>query len=373
MFYQYNKDDIKQSLTLEQVSEVVIALGALPPNVRGDMFITDTICHNLPGEGSEKLYYYDNTKLFKCYTDCGDYFDIFQLVQKAMLLQKNLEWELPQCVAWVAEMFGIAGEISTFDSLGLSEDWALIKRQNNLQEKIDKFVVNDGNNRELKVYDDTILTRLNTVMVNSWSKEGITKDTMNRYGIKYYPKDEKIVIPHWDIDSNLIGIRGRTLIHQEGEWFGKYMPIRMNGQMYNHPLSFALYGLNFNKSNIQAAKVAIIFEGEKSVMKYDSIFGSGNNISVASCGSSISTHQYKLLCDLGVEEIVIAFDRQFKELGDKEFQNHTRSLQSLANKFNNYVKVSCMFDKEKKLDYKSSPIDHGKEVFLDLFQNRIFL
>ncbi len=372
MFYQYNKDEIKQSLTLEQVSEVVIALGALPPNVKGNMFITDTICHNMPGEGSEKLYYYDNTQLFKCYTDCGEYFDIFELVQKAMLIQKDLEWELPQCVAWVAEMFGIAGEINGFEDLGLTDDWSLIKKTNHLQEKIDKMLTGEVN-RELKVYNDVILSRLNYVSVNSWLREGITKDTMQKYGIKYYPKDEKIVIPHWDMDDNLIGIRGRTLIGQEGEWFGKYMPIRINGQMYNHPLSFALYGLNFNKANIQNAKVAIIFEGEKSVMLYDSLFGSENNISVASCGSSISTHQYKLLCDLGVEEIVIAFDRQFKELGDKEFQHHTKSLQQLANKFNKYVKITCMFDKEGLLDYKSSPIDHGKDVFLELFKNRIYL
>ena len=372
MFFQYDKDSIKQSLTLEQVSEVVIALGAEPPHVKGNMFMAETICHNMPGEGSLKLYYYDNTKLFKCYTDCGEYFDVFQLVQKAMLLQKDLEWELPQCVAWVAEMFGISGEAGSFDDLGLTDDWEVIKRANHLQDKVDKILNAEGN-RELKIYDDIILSRLNYVPVASWINEGITIETMNRYGIKYYPKDEKIVLPHWDIENNLIGIRGRTLIQQEGEWFGKYMPIRINGQMYNHPLSFALYGLNFNKENIRRAKVAIVLEGEKSVLKYDSMFGSENNITVASCGSSISTHQYKLLYDLGVEEIVIAFDRQFKEIGDKEFQNHTRSLQQLASKFNKYVKVSCMFDKEGFLDYKSAPIDHGKEVFLELFQNRIYL
>lgn len=367
----YNKDEIKQSLTLEQVSEVVIALGAMPPNVKNDMFITDTICHNLPGEGSEKLYYYDNTKLFRCYTDCGEYFDIFQLVQKAMLIQKNNEWELPQCVAWVAEMFGISGEMNGFEDFGLTDDWSLIKKASFTKGKIEKIL--DKGSHRLNVYDDAILNRLNYVTIDSWLKEGISEETMIKYGIKYYPKDEKIVIPHYDNESNLIGIRGRTLIKQEAEWYGKYMPIRINGMMYNHPLSFALYGLNLNKDNITKAKTAIVFEGEKSVMLYDSLFGSSNNISIASCGSTISNYQFQLLRELGVQEIIIAFDRQFKEIGDDEFKRHTKLLTQLASKCNSYMKVSCLFDKEGVLDYKDSPIDKGREIFLELYSNRIFL
>jgi hypothetical protein len=32
-----------------------------------------------------------------------------------------------------------------------------------------------------------------------------------------------------------------------------------------------------------------------------------------------------------------------------------------------------MFDKENLLDYKMSPIDNGKEVFMQLFKERIIL
>ena len=108
-------------------------------------------------------------------------------------------------------------------------------------------------------------------------------------------------------------------------------------------------------------------------MLYDSYFGSDNNISVACCGSSISSHQFELLRELGIQELVIAFDRQFREIGDKEFKSHTKNLQKLADKYKNYVAVSCMFDKNNYLDYKSSPIDHGKEIFLKMFRERIIL
>ena len=58
---------------------------------------------------------------------------------------------------------------------------------------------------------------------------------------------------------------------------------------------------------------------EKSCLKYQSYFGLENDISVACCGSSVSAYQIQLLIEAGAEEIIIAFDRQFKEIGDNEF------------------------------------------------------
>ena len=60
---------------------------------------------------------------------------------------------------------------------------------------------------------------------------------------------------------------------------------------------------------------------EKSCLLYKSYFGLENDISVACCGSSVSAYQIQMLLDAGAEEIIIAFDRQFKEIGDKEFQH----------------------------------------------------
>ena len=79
----YNKDELKNQLTLNQVSQLLAELGGEPTlEKNGTVLIAQTICHNHPGEGSHKLYYYDNTKLFKCYTDCSSTFDIFELIIK---------------------------------------------------------------------------------------------------------------------------------------------------------------------------------------------------------------------------------------------------------------------------------------------------
>lgn len=104
-------------------------------------------------------------------------------------------------------------------------------------------------------------------------------------------------------------MRGRTLCKEEGERFGKYRPLKVGKDLYNHPLGMSLYNLNNSKDNIRLVKKAIVFEGEKSTLLYQSYFGLDNDISVACCGSSLSTYQVQELIDSGAEEIIIAFDR----------------------------------------------------------------
>ena len=91
--YSYNKDEIKEKLTIEDVFELVNALGGEPIWDKGrTSFISKTICHNHIGEGSHKLYYYSNTKLFHCYTDCSPAtFDIFELVKKVKSIAANAD------------------------------------------------------------------------------------------------------------------------------------------------------------------------------------------------------------------------------------------------------------------------------------------
>ena len=143
--------------------------------------------------------------------------------------------------------------------------------------------------------------------------------------------------------------------------------------MYNHPLGFNLYNLNYSKNAIKAFKKAIIFEGEKSPLLYASYFGEENDITVACCGNNLLNYQVQLLISLGVEEIIVAFDKQFKECGDSEWQRLKKNLTNIHVKYGAHVQISYMFDKEDLLDYKDSPIDKGPEVFLHLFQNRIIL
>ena len=143
--------------------------------------------------------------------------------------------------------------------------------------------------------------------------------------------------------------------------------------MYNHPLGYNLYNLNNSKDNIKKIGKAIVFEGEKSCLLYQSYFGHNADISVACCGSAISSRQMDLLINAGAKEIIIAFDKQFQEKGDDEFKHLVRNLKAIHRKYNNFVSISFIFDKQNILGYKDSPIDKGKENFLKLFKNRIVL
>ena len=203
-----------------------------------------------------------------------------------------------------------------------------------------------------------------------WIREGMTQGDMESRGICFNPKTYGIIIPHYDINGNLIGIRERTLI-KENEKYGKYRPSIIGGKMYNHPLGFNLYNLNNSKEAIKLLKKAIVFEGEKSPLLYASYFGKENDISVACCGSSLINYQVQLLLDLGVEEIVVAFDKQFQEIGDKEWEKLTKNLYNIHDKYGRFVQISYMFDKEDRLGYKMAPIDAGPDIFMGLYKERV--
>ena len=110
---------------------------------------------------------------------------------------------------------------------------------------------------------------------------------------------------------------------------------------------------------------------EKSCLMYQSYYGQSDDISVAVCGSSISSYHMHLLKSLGAREVILCFDRQFKEVGDKEFQQLTSKLTHVYNKYNKTIKITIVFDKNMITSYKASPIDEGKDKFEQLLKERI--
>lgn len=379
--YKYDKNELKENLSIEQVFELVAELGGEPQMQPGSFFTARTICHNITGEGSHKLYYYDNTKLFKCYTDCGTSFDIFELVHKVKNINGHRisyytreglvtrEWQLPDAIEFVAVYFGYSAKTFEFEvEQGKLPDWDVF----NVYEKISLAYEQQEKIVELKIYEDEILKHLPKPRIKPWLDEGILKEVMDARGIAYDPKNHGIIIPHYNPDNQLVGIRIRTLV-KENEVYGKYRPAILNGQMYNHPLGFNLYNLNNSKDNIKIMKKAIVFEGEKSPLLYASYFGLDNDITCASCGSALISYQVKLLLEAGAEEIIIAYDKQFKKIGDEEWQKWTKNLTNIHTKYGAYAQISYMFDKEDLLGYKDSPIDRGPDIFMKLFKERVTL
>lgn len=365
----YDKSEIRQTLTTDNIFELLQDWGG-DPEYSNFGILSHTICHNPPGEGSLKLYYYENTSLFHCYTGCDEpSFDIFQLVIKVMRIQENMDFDLNDAIRWIAVRFGISGTEEDGPDDNALEDWKYLANYSRIQEIQPK-----SNDIVLKEYDDTILSRfLYNILIEPWMREGINKEAIEHAHIGFYPGMDQITIPHYDANNRFIGLRGRTMCKEDAEKYGKYRPIKANGELYNHPLGLNLYNYNNAKENISKVEKAIVFEGEKSCLLYQSYFGIENDISVACCGSSLSAYQIHLLIEAGAKEIIVAFDRQFKEIGDDEFYHLKNNLLKLNEKYRNDILISFIFDKNMITDYKDSPVDCGKDIFLKLFKERIIL
>ena len=230
------------------------------------------------------------------------------------------------------------------NDLFVHDNWAIWRNTQSFESK-DYTVV-------LQEYDDAILDRLNyNVKIQPWLEEGMTQEVLDNARIGFYPGADQITIPHYDVNGRFIGLRGRTLCSEEADKFGKYRPMIINRQLYNHPLGMNLYNLDKVKDNIKVLQKAIIYESEKSTLLHASYFGLENNISVACCGSNISAYQIHMLIAAGAKEIVICFDRQFQELGDKEHKHQIANFRKLHTRYKSSHDNPChvLFDSYKHL------------------------
>ena len=365
----YDKNIIRDSLSEENYFEILEEFGG-EPEYTSFGIISSTICHNEPGVGSRKLYWYKNSGLFHCYTGCEEpSFDLFQLIIKIQEIQYHKIYDLNMAIRWVAQRFGILGTSYEEDKIS-NEDWNILKNYDKIQE-----IDTSTHLVKLKEYDPSISQSFNyKISITPWIEENITEEAMKKAKIGYYPGDEKITIPHFDFENRFIGLRGRTLIESEAELYGKYRPLKICGTLYTHPLGMNLYGLNWAKDNIRSFKKAVVVESEKSVLQYMSFMGIENNIAVACCGSSFSLYQFQLLKECGVDEIIIAFDKDFESPYDKIFEKQVKNLINIHNRFGSYVQISFMFDKYNNiLPQKTSPTELGKDIFMEMFRNRIIL
>lgn len=353
----YNKEIVKEYVDLDDVFVLFEYLDA-EPELYDDHIVARTICH---GGDSHKLYYYDNTQLCRCFTgDCGT-FDIFELLMKVNHIDLN------EAVNFIVYFFNLDSKIESSD-LSFDEDWTYLRKAQKLLNLKPK-----GQDRlVLPECDESILKHFPQPLIKNWYDEGINKEVCDYMNIRYDPVNGGILIPHYDENSRPIGIRIRTLLKDQEE-YGKYRPWKYDGQLYNHPLGFNLYGLDKAKENIQKAKLAVILEGEKSVLQYLSYFGTKNDLAVAVCGNSLSKYQFQMLQDLGVSELVVGFDRDFEYKDSKEYYELQGKWEKIWQQYSSLVNISFLWDKDDILSYKASPLDHGAKAFEYLFRNRVYL
>lgn len=64
---------------------------------------------------------------------------------------------------------------------------------------------------EIKLLDKKILDSYYDYYHKSWIEDNISPKTMKKFNIKYSVLDNQIIIPHYDLKGNLVGVRARNL------------------------------------------------------------------------------------------------------------------------------------------------------------------
>ena len=321
-----------------------------------------TVCHSKI-DNKYKLYYYIKSKNFYCYNSCGSIGDIFSLTSHI------LEIDQKEAYKYVCNFFKISSS-SNIDFIYNEDNWGLddfeIEEIEYVSNKLENITY-----KPIPKVDENIMKVFLNYSPIEWLLEGISEETLEKYNIKYSLKHNAIVIPHYNINSDLVGVRVRNLNQEIIEEFGKYNPLFIEGDMYNHKLGHNLYGLDKNKDHIKRTKKVLILESEKAVLQMDSYYGD-KSIAVAICGSNLSRVQMKILLDLGVEVFILGLDKQYSNIEEeaiwlKKIEKMVKPLLEVG------VTVTRIWDNLEGgfLNHKDSPTDLGKEIYLKLVKSRI--
>ena len=344
----YNR--VIEDLTEQDIIRIMETLGVKNYKMTNEAIIFPTICHNInPDEASMKLYYYKDNHFFYCYTECGG-ISVFKMIEH-VYKTRGIEYD------WYNDVYLLI-------TGGRRKEGLEVEKKELLGDKFGR------RRREptLEQYPAGVLDVFEKIYPSQWLAEGITKEAMDKFNIRFSISQNKIIIPHYTPDGKLIGIRGRALNTWEIENIGKYMPVQIEQKWYKHPLGFNLYGLDQTKDNIKKSGYVFLFEGEKSVLRAEGF--QRPNCGVAVCGSVLNKYQIDLLrkyCD--PNEFIICFDKEEEGTEDKYFNK----LKKLGQKYSNYGKFSFIYDFHNRLEMKDSPVDKGEEVFNELLKERIYI
>lgn len=186
-----------------------------------------------------------------------------------------------------------------------------------------------------------------------WEEEGISVASLDKFQVYYDGFSDRLVYPIRDLEGNIVNVGGRAL---DPKWKEKKM--RKYTYFFSWGTMATIYGLFENMGAIKKAKEVILFEGCKSVLI-------ANTWGIENCGALLTSHlnpnQMKILARLGCR-VVFALDKEVNVRDDKNIQ-----------KLKNYVNCEFLWDKNDVLSDKDSPVDKGKEVFMQLYRQRLRL
>lgn len=360
MTTKYNK--ILDMITTSDIVQLVSKFGIPETSIRyyNNQLIMPTGCHNeIIGTAKHKLYYYEDSKKFHCYTCCGS-MNPFEFVVQAYRT-RGIKYSLSNAAIIIERII----------QERLRDGFAVVTPPSNVKKEIE-----EDWHKSLTEYNPSIMNCFsrNKKYLKVWEKEGISFDAMDKFGIKFDMIRNRMVIPIYDDKGVFVGAKVRNFNQEDIENGRKYMPLIHNNEIYTYDKGKILYGLNFNKKNIKNAKRAIIFESEKSTILYESLYVGNKAVSIG--GSNVSIYQTELLKQYKVETVVLALDNDYSLLPNEngEYDKYFGLYKMLkeANKLDaKGFNIEIVYDWEQSfLENKDAPIDKGREIWNKLYRNR---
>ena len=366
--YEKYKEFIQTTLyETMSISDYHLVMDSLECTNHGERW--KTLCHNISLDNAEyNLSFVEKSRTFTCFSDCQCNYSLLSLVEKRFKLlgtpKSNVE-----CMRYICAICSIP---FNFESIPTKP-----KMEYNWRKTLGRYIDDDyvDEDTEEVIHDDKILSIFDNKYYSGWIEEGISKETMDKYGILWHDYRKQIVIPCRRSDGRLIGIRVRNTLNIKP----KYCPLKMLNKMeYKFPTNNSLYGLWQTKHAIARNKKVVILESEKSVLQLDSDYGD-NNYSVALYGKAMSEHKKMLLLELNITECVLGLDWDFDSIFEQDdktftvdFLKYMKNIVRIYEYFAPFVKVTVLLSKNKHKK-NQSPSDYDKDKFEWTYKNRFMI
>lgn len=211
----------------------------------------------------------------------------------------------------------------------------------------------------LKKYDEAILQDYMGYHSLLFNKDGIGYDVQQIFQVGYDVYSNRITIPQWDVNGNLVGIMGR-LNSEDAPKESRWLPVIPCQR------SLTLFGYHFNYADIQEKQICLIGESEKFVMQTRSM---GIRNTLATCGCDISSMQARYIKALMCKAIVLCYDEGLEE---SQLIKQARKLQVDTPLYKN--RVGFIYDPRNEIlekGSKKSPSDLGIEALRSLLKINI--
>lgn len=323
-------------------------------------------CHNDNlSQAKYNLMFYPNTRSYYCFSECRCSFNILTLVEKIFITRGVLNISDKQkrvkCMKYICEQCNIPFDFETTETKP--------KLEYNWKKALLKYLPKDNTIEELTIYDKKVLELFPKLYHSSWIDYGISIETMEKYDIRFYHFRQQIIVPCFDKNNQLCGIRVRNTID---DIVPKYTVLQiLNGNQYSFPTGQLFYGEYQNSDEIMRTKSAILVEAEKTVLKFDTWFGK-KNISLGLFGSSLTKAKLLRLLELEVTTVYIMIDSDFTTIDSDEFKKFEEKVYKMYDMMKPYIpNIYVVYNNQGWENcYKFSPTDYSREQFNILMKEK---